>query len=266
VPGAGYRCCADGVGDQCDDGTGTGADFTAEFGGPALGGVRDRAERLVVLGAVEWIGPYRIERAIARGGFGVVYLASQEQPVRRQLAIKVLDPGRASEMSLRLFKLERQVPASLSHPGIATMIDAGQTSAGQMYLVMELVGRTVAGKVVPALTLTQFCDEKRMTIRQRLELFKDVCHAVQHAHGRGVIHRDLKPSNILVAESEGKPVAKVIDFGISKLVDPGEAASTRGMTEAGAPIGTLAYMSPEQAKGEKSISTQSDVYSLGAVL
>jgi len=234
-----------------------------------LASVRTSAERIVVLGALQRVGPYRIERVLARGGFGVVYLAEQERPVRRHVALKVLDPGRATPWALRHFEFEREVLALLQHPNIASLIDAGQTSSGQTYIVVELVASKLSGTLASADSITTYCDRVRLSIRARIGLFLEVCHAVHHAHARGIIHRDLKPSNVLVADVDGKAVPKVIDFGIAKLANlpaATAAAETATTTAEGVPLGSLAYMSPEQATGEKSISVQTDVYSLGVLL
>ncbi len=228
--------------------------------------VRASAERTVLLGAITQIGPYRIRRVLARGGFGVVYLAEQEHPVRRPVAIKVLDPGCATPAALRHFEIEREVLGQLQHPNVASLLDAGTTEWGQAYIVMELVAVRRDQDVQPADPITQYCDQRRLPIRDRLELFRQVCHAVQHAHALGIIHRDLKPSNILVAEVEGKAVPKVIDFGIAKLTRARDGSLAADVTREGQAIGSLAYMSPEQASGDKAVSVQSDVYSLGVVL
>ncbi|MGD9689168.1 MAG: protein kinase [Phycisphaerales bacterium] len=231
----------------------------------ATAAVRAVAERAALLGSLERVGHYRIERVLSRGGFGVVYLAEQEAPVRRPVAIKVLDPGRATPAALRHFELEKETLASLQHPHIASLLDAGSTDWGQTYIVMELIAVRRGDEFRPAPAITEYCDERRMDIPARLELFREVCHAVQYAHARGVIHRDLKPSNILIAEVEGRAVPKVIDFGIAKLSGSVSPAAT-DMTHAGSPLGSLAYMSPEQARGDRGITVHTDVYGLGVVL
>lgn len=203
------------------------------------------------------IGPYRLLERIGEGGCGVVYLAEQESPVRRRVALKVIRLGMDTERVIARFEVERQALAMMDHPHIAHVLDAGTTSTGRPYFAMEWVrGRRI----------TDFCDEQRLSIRQRLELFIEVCRAIQHAHQKGVIHRDIKPSNVLVLVQDGKPQPKVIDFGIAKATDSSDL--TPGLTDAGGlPLGTLASMSPEQASsGGIDVDTRSDVYSLGILL
>ena len=187
---------------------------------------------------------------------GQVFKAEQFEPVRRQVALKVIRLGMNSREVVARFASERQALAMMDHPSVAKVYDAGVTDRGQPYFAMELV----AG--VP---LTQYCDENRLTTRQRLGLFVEVCHAVQHAHQKGIIHRDLKPGNILVTTVDDKPVPKVIDFGIAKATGD-NPAETSLVTRSGTMMGTLAYMSPEQAAGSLDIDTRTDVYSLGVVL
>jgi non-specific serine/threonine protein kinase/serine/threonine-protein kinase len=170
----------------------------------------------------------------------------------------------ATETSMRYFELEAKTLASLQHPNIATLLDAGRADDGSPYLAMELVGREENGSTVSGWRLTEYCNERKLTMLQRLALFVRVCQAVHHAHARGVIHRDLKPSNILVTEVDGTPVPKVIDFGVSKLLRNDESAAEASV--AGAIVGTVAYMSPEQASGSRSITIQSDIFALGAIL
>jgi serine/threonine protein kinase/formylglycine-generating enzyme required for sulfatase activity len=202
------------------------------------------------------IGPYRIITLLGEGGMGQVFKAEQLEPVRRQVALKVIRLGMDSREVVARFAAERQALAMMDHPSVAKVYDAGVTDRGQPYFAMELV----AG--VP---LTQYCDENRLTTRQRLELFVEICHAVQHAHQKGIIHRDLKPGNILVTTVDGKPAPKVIDFGIAKATgETGDQSSL--VTRSGMMMGTLAYMSPEQAAGSLDIDTRTDVYSLGVVL
>jgi serine/threonine protein kinase len=188
---------------------------------------------------------------------GTVWLAEQQQPVHRQVALKVIKPGFASEAIISRFEAERQALALMDHPHIAKVPDAGATAAGRPYFVMELV---------TGIPLTQFCDERRLSLRQRLELLIPVCQAVQHAHQKGIIHRDLKPSNVLVALYDGKPVPKVIDFGIAKAT--GSALSEQTLhTGFGTVVGTLEYMAPEQAEpNQLDIDTRADIYSLGVLL
>jgi serine/threonine protein kinase/tetratricopeptide (TPR) repeat protein len=203
------------------------------------------------------IGPYRLGRVLGEGGMGAVYLAEQEEPIRRQVALKLIKPGMDSAHVVARFQAERQALTMMDHVGIARVFDAGTTTQGQPYFVMELV------QGVP---LTRFCDEHQLSIRQRLELFVAICQAVQHAHQKGIIHRDLKPSNVLAAMHDGKPVAKIIDFGLVKAAEQPIADQTR-LTQAGVIVGTLQYMSPEQADyGVAGIDTRTDIYALGAML
>lgn len=203
------------------------------------------------------VGPYRVVREIGRGGMGVVYLAAQTQPVQRQVAIKIIQFGMSSAAVLARFNAERQALAMMNHPGVAAMYDAGVTDTGRPYFVMEFVD---------GLPITEFCDKNRLDTRARIELFIEVCEAVQHAHQKAIIHRDIKPSNVLVAVQDGKPVAKVIDFGIAKAIEQRLTEKTI-FTEHGQLVGTPEYMSPEQASmGGVDIDTRSDVYSLGVLL
>jgi len=203
------------------------------------------------------IGNYKIAEQIARGGMGVVYRAEQQYPVRRAVALKVIKPGMDSEQVIARFEAERQLLALMDHPNIARVLDAGSTSSGRLYFVMELVD---------GLPVTEYCEKHQLDLRARLELFVPICHAIQHAHQKGVIHRDIKPSNVLVTEYDGKPVPKVIDFGIAKAMH--EPLTERSMrTQVGAVIGTFEYMSPEQAGSfGEDIDTRTDVYSLGIIL
>jgi serine/threonine protein kinase len=186
-----------------------------------------------------------------------VYLAEQTHPIARRVALKLIKPGMDSRHVIDRFEAERQALAMMDHPNIAKVLDAGATDRGQPYFVMELV------KGIPT---TNYCDENSLTLRDRLELFVQVCQAVQHAHQKGIIHRDLKPTNVLIALYDGKPVPKVIDFGVAKAV--GQQLVERPMfTGFGAIIGTLEYMSPEQAElNQLDIDTRSDIYSLGVLL
>jgi serine/threonine protein kinase/tetratricopeptide (TPR) repeat protein len=203
------------------------------------------------------VGPYKLLQEIGEGGFGVVYMAEQEQPVRRQVALKVLKPGMDTRQVLARFEAERQALALMDCPHIARVFDAGASDSGRPYFVMELV---------KGVSITEFCDKNRLAPEARLRLFLDVCQAIQHAHHKGVIHRDVKPSNVLVALQGGAPVVKVIDFGIAKAV--GQKLTERTLfTGHGQMIGTPAYMSPEQAEmSGLDIDTRSDIYSLGALL
>jgi serine/threonine protein kinase len=203
------------------------------------------------------VGPYKLLQQLGEGGMGTVFMAEQTQPVRRKVALKVIKPGMDSRQVIARFEAERQALALMDHPSIAKVLDAGTTNSGRPYFVMELI------KGVP---ITRYCDEHRLTPRQRLELFVPACQAVQHAHQKGIIHRDLKPSNVLVALYDGKPVPKVIDFGVAKAA--GARLTERTLfTEFGAVVGTLEYMAPEQAElNQLDIDTRSDVYSLGVLL
>jgi tetratricopeptide (TPR) repeat protein len=203
------------------------------------------------------IGPYKLLEQIGEGGMGTVWMAQQTEPVKRVVALKLIKAGMDSRQVIARFEAERQALALMDHPNIARVLDGGTTSAGRPYFVMELV------KGVP---LTRYCDEHRLTPKQRLELFIPVCQAVQHAHQKGIIHRDLKPSNVLVALYDGKPVPKVIDFGVAKAA--GQALTEKTLvTGIGNIVGTLEYMSPEQAEiNQLDIDTRSDVYALGVLL
>jgi serine/threonine protein kinase/tetratricopeptide (TPR) repeat protein len=203
------------------------------------------------------IGPYKLLQQIGEGGMGTVWMAEQTDPVRRKVAVKIVKLGMDSKQVVARFEQERQALAMMDHPNIAKVFDGGTTAGGRPYFVMELV------KGVP---ITKYCDEAKLTPRQRLELFVPVCQAVQHAHTKGVIHRDLKPSNILVALYDGRPVPKVIDFGVAKAT--GSRLTERTLwTEFGAIVGTLEYMSPEQAEmNQIDVDTRSDIYALGVIL
>jgi serine/threonine protein kinase len=215
------------------------------------------AGRPIAEGPGARVGPYKLLEQIGEGGMGVVFLAEQTRPVRRQVALKVVKAGMDTRQVVARFEAERQALAMMDHPNIARVLDAGATDTGRPYFVMDLV------KGVP---ITRYCDEHRLTVRRRLELFVPVCRAVQHAHGKGVIHRDLKPSNVLIAPYDGVPVPKVIDFGVAKAT--GEPLTEKTMfTLFGAMLGTPQYMSPEQAElNQLDVDTRSDVYSLGILL
>jgi serine/threonine protein kinase len=203
------------------------------------------------------IGPYKLLQPVGEGGMGVVYMAEQERPVYRRVALKVIKPGMDSKQVVARFEAERQALAMMDHLNIARVLDAGTTAAGRPYFVMELV------KGVP---ITKFCDDNHLSLQERLELFVPVCQAVQHAHQKGIIHRDLKPSNILVTLYDGKPVPKVIDFGVAKALHTRLTERTM-FTEFGAAVGTFEYMSPEQAEmSGLDVDTRSDIYSLGVLL
>ena len=204
-------------------------------------------------------GKYRLLERLGEGGMGQVWLAEQRVPVKRQVAIKLIRPGMDSEGVLNRFEAERQALALMDHPNIAKVIDGGTTEAGRPFFVMELV------RGVP---LTNFCDQNRLDIPARLELFKSICSAVQHAHQKGIIHRDLKPGNILVSEQDGKPVSKVIDFGLAKALYSSHLLTDKTVhTAIGAVVGTPMYMSPEQVKSDSfDVDTRTDIYSLGVIL
>jgi serine/threonine protein kinase len=222
-----------------------------------LGGRQPVAAASPAEGPGTWVGPYKLLQEIGQGGMGTVFLAEQREPVRRQVALKIIKADLASATSVARFEAERQALALMDHPHIAKVLDAGATAAGRPFFVMELV------KGIP---ITKYCDDHRLPLRQRLELFVPICQALQHAHTKGVIHRDIKPSNVLVAPYDGVPVPKVIDFGIAKATGPRLTEKTL-FTEFGAVIGTLEYMSPEQAElNNQDIDTRSDVYSLGVLL
>jgi serine/threonine protein kinase len=203
------------------------------------------------------IGPYKLLEQIGEGGFGFVYMAEQQEPVRRKVALKVLKPGMDTRQVVARFEAERQALALMDHPNIAQVFDGGATVSGRPYFVMELV------KGVP---VTDFCDQNRLGVRERLDLFLSVCHAVQHAHQKGIIHRDIKPSNVLVTRHDEKAVVKVIDFGIAKAVGQ-QLTDKTVFTGFAQIIGTPLYMSPEQAQlSGLDMDTRSDVYSLGVLL
>ena len=203
------------------------------------------------------IGPYHLLERIGEGGMGEVWLAEQRKPVRRRVALKLVKAGMDTREVVLRFESERQALALMDHPAIAKVFDAGSTPEGRPYFVMEYVA---------GIPITAYCDKHKLTTRQRMELFIQVCEGVQHAHQKAIIHRDLKPSNILVSDVDGKPVPRIIDFGLAKATSQ---RLTDGImyTRVGAILGTLEYMSPEQAdSGGEDIDTRTDVYSLGVVL
>jgi non-specific serine/threonine protein kinase/serine/threonine-protein kinase len=203
------------------------------------------------------IGPYRLLQVLGEGGMGQIFEAEQTEPVRRRVALKLIKLGMDTRQVVARFEAERQALAVMEHPNIAKVLDAGATEMGRPYFVMELV------RGIP---LTDYCDTHKLSTRERLELFLRVCHAIQHAHQKGVIHRDLKPSNVLVMEQDGQPTPKVIDFGIAKAISQQLTERTL-VTQFGQAIGTPAYMSPEQADASGlDVDTRTDIYSLGIML
>jgi serine/threonine-protein kinase len=203
------------------------------------------------------IGPYKLLEQIDEGGMGLVFMAEQQQPIRRKVALKLIKPGMDTRQVIARFEAERQALALMDHLNIAKVLDAGQTSGGRPYFVMELV---------KGLPINEFCDQAKLPIRERLELFRSVCQAVQHAHQKGIIHRDIKPSNVLVTLHDGAPLAKVIDFGIAKALGQ-ELTDKTLYTGIAQLIGTPLYMSPEQAAfSNVDVDTRSDIYSLGVLL
>jgi non-specific serine/threonine protein kinase/serine/threonine-protein kinase len=204
------------------------------------------------------IGPYRLLEKLGEGGMGTVWVAEQTEPVRRRVALKVIKAGMDSELILQRFEAERQALALMDHRSIATVLDAGSSETGLPYFVMELVN---------GVPITTYCDEQKTPVRERLKLFEAVCHAIQHAHQKGIIHRDIKPANVLVSTQDGEPVPKVIDFGVAKALHHQRLTDRPMYTEIGALVGTLEYMSPEQTElNTLDIDTRADVYALGVLL
>jgi serine/threonine protein kinase len=225
---------------------------------PDAGATEDiPASRRITEGPGTRIGPYKLLQVIGEGGMGVVYMAEQDKPIRRRVALKVIKAGMDTDQVVARFEAERQALALMDHPNIARVLDAGATESGRPFFVMELVN---------GIPITEYCDQTQLAPRERLELFVPVCQAIQHAHQKGIIHRDVKPSNVLVTMHDGKPVPKVIDFGVAKAIS--QPLTERTMfTQFGAVIGTLEYMSPEQAeRSGLDIDTRSDIYALGILL
>jgi len=203
------------------------------------------------------IGRYKLLELIGEGGFGVVYMAEQREPIRRRVALKIIKLGMDTKQVIARFEAERQALAMMEHPNIAKVLDAGATETGRPYFVMELV---------KGIRITEYCDKNNLDTRQRLQLFIDVCKAVQHAHQKGIIHRDIKPSNVMITLHDGVPVPKIIDFGIAKATSQRLTEKTL-FTRYSHMIGTPAYMSPEQAEmSGLDVDTRSDIYSLGVLL
>ena len=233
----------------------------AEPGGfmqrPALALMNGLDERPFVERPGEVIGVYKLLEQIGEGGFAVVFMAEQSSPVLRRVALKILKPGMDTRQIIARFEAERQALAMMDHPNIAHVFDGGETATGRPYFVMELV------RGVP---ITQYCDENKLPIRERLRLFVDVCLAVQHAHQKGIIHRDLKPTNVMITLHDDRAVVKVIDFGIAKAT--GQRLTDKTLfTNFAQMIGTPLYMSPEQAQlSGLDVDTRSDIYSLGVLL
>jgi tetratricopeptide (TPR) repeat protein len=244
-----------------DFGTGSGAASGPAIGaavGSGFAGAFDQTRLASALqeGPGTRIGNYKLLQLIGEGGFGSVFMAQQEQPVQRKVALKIIKLGMDTRQVVARFEQERQALAMMDHTNIAKVLDAGATESGRPYFVMELV------KGDP---IVEYCDKNNLSITDRLELFAQVCTAVQHAHTKGIIHRDIKPSNILVSVQDGRPHAKVIDFGIAKATNATLTEKTL-FTEHRQLIGTPEYMSPEQAEGSLDIDTRTDVYSLGVLL
>jgi serine/threonine protein kinase len=213
---------------------------------------------LVSANVGDQIGRYKLFQQIGEGGCGVVYMAEQQEPVKRSVALKVIKPGMDTKQVLARFEAERQALALMDHPNIAKVLDAGATESGRPYFVMELI------RGVP---ITHFCDQNKLPTQKRLELFIQVCQAIQHAHQKGIIHRDIKPTNVLVADHDGVAVPKIIDFGIAKATSDQKLTDKTVFTALEQFLGTPAYMSPEQAKlSGLDIDTRSDIYSLGVLL
>jgi serine/threonine protein kinase/tetratricopeptide (TPR) repeat protein len=240
------------------------ADFTPEGAAPegqvpgsSARSVKVRIEHYLTEQPGDKIGPYKILEEIGQGGFGVVYMAQQLEPVKRRVALKIVKLGMDTRQVVARFEAERQALAMMDHPGIAKVLDGGTTGTGRPFFVMELV---------KGIRVTDYCDRNDLSTRERLELFVQICRAVQHAHQKGIIHRDLKPSNILVTLHDGMPMPKIIDFGIAKATQQ-ELTDQTVFTQFGHFMGTPAYVSPEQAEmSGLDVDTRSDIYSLGVLL
>lgn len=219
---------------------------------PTLGEVKPPGEQ-----SGQRIGRYRLQEQIGEGGFGTVWMAEQEEPVRRRVALKIIKLGMDTKEVVARFEAERQALAMMDHPNIARVFDGGATESGRPYFVMELV---------KGVRITDYCNARQLPTADRLKLFLEVCQAVQHAHQKAIIHRDLKPSNVLVTVRDDKPVPKVIDFGVAKAVEHSLTEKTL-FTRFNEIIGTPTYMSPEQVGlGSLDIDTRSDIYALGVLL
>jgi serine/threonine protein kinase len=231
------------------------ADSFLEHRPPGLGVTADDPPVAECAGTV--IGPYKLKEQIGEGGMGLVFVAEQQEPVRRKVALKIIKPGMDSKQVIARFEAERQALAMMDHQNIAKVFDAGATETGRPYFVMELVH---------GVPITEYCDANKLTPRERLELFMPVCQAIQHAHQKGIIHRDIKPSNVLVTMYDDKPVPKVIDFGVAKAIEQ-RLTEKSVYTQFGTMVGTFEYMSPEQAEMNAfGVDTRSDIYSLGVLL
>jgi WD40 repeat protein/serine/threonine protein kinase len=225
--------------------------------GPILGSPALPADSPLSESPGTTIDKYKLLEKIGEGGMAVVYMAEQEKPIRRRVALKIIKLGMDTKQVIARFEVERQALAMMDHPNIAKVLDAGATETGRPYFVMELV---------TGVSITEYCDKNEMNMRERLALFIQVCNAVQHAHQKGIIHRDIKPSNVMVTHRDGTPVPKIIDFGIAKAINQRLTEKTL-FTRYAHIIGTPAYMSPEQAElSDLDIDTRSDIYSLGVLL
>lgn len=224
---------------------------------PVFGPAATLDDSLVSEGPGTAIGPYKLLEMIGEGGMAVVYMAEQEKPLRRRVALKIIKLGMDTKQVIARFEAEKQALAMMDHPNIAKVFDAGATEAGRPYFVMELV---------KGVSITEYCDKNELSTQERLNLFIQVCHAVQHAHQKGIIHRDIKPTNVMVTLHDDRAVLKVIDFGIAKATNQRLTEKTV-FTRYAQMIGTPEYMSPEQAQfSGLDIDTRTDIYSLGVLL